>query len=42
MTIEFYEAVNTRRTLKKDVDFALTRRILEADNSAPTWNHNRT
>lgn len=43
--MEFYEAINKRRTtrqfLKKEVDFAAVRRILEAGNKAPTWDHNR-
>lgn len=43
--MEFYEVVNKRRTsrefLKKDVDFEVIKRILEAGNKAPTWNHNR-
>lgn len=43
--MEFYDAVERRKTtkefLKKDVDFAAVRRILEAGNRAPTWDHNR-
>lgn len=43
--MELYEAINKRRTsrefLKKDVDFEAIKRILEAGNKAPTWNHNR-
>ena len=43
--MEFYEAVNARRTtrefLDKEVDFEVIKRILEAGNKAPTWNHNR-
>ena len=43
--MEFYDAVGRRKTtrefLKKDVDFAAVRRILEAGNRAPTWDHNR-
>ena len=43
--MEFYDAVEKRRTtrefLKKEVDFAIVRRILEAGNKAPTWDHNR-
>ncbi len=43
--MEFYEVINKRRTtrefLNKDVDFARIKRILEAGNKAPTWNHNR-
>ncbi|HIU79447.1 MAG TPA: nitroreductase family protein [Candidatus Coproplasma excrementipullorum] len=43
--MEFYEAVNKRRTtrqfLQKAVDFEAIKRILEAGNKAPTWDHNR-
>ncbi len=43
--MEFYEAINKRKTtrdfLKKEVDFEVIKRILEAGNKAPTWNHNR-
>lgn len=43
--MEFYEAVQARRTtrefLDKPVDFDAIRRIPEAGNAAPTWNHNR-
>ena len=43
--MELYEAINKRRTarefLDKDVDFEAIKRILEAGNLAPTWNHNR-
>lgn len=43
--MEFYEAVEKRRTVRefsdKEVDFAVIKRILEAGNKAPTWNHNR-
>ena len=43
--MEFYEAVNKRRTtrefLKRDVDFERIKRILDAGNKAPTWDHNR-
>ena len=43
--MEFYEVINKRRTtrefLDKDVDFEVIKRILEAGNKAPTWNHNR-
>ncbi|MCI5851716.1 MAG: nitroreductase family protein [Sutterellaceae bacterium] len=43
--MDFYEAVSRRRTvrqfLRKEVDPEAIRRILEAGNSAPTWNHNR-
>ncbi len=43
--MEFYETIKTRRTtrefLDKEVDFETVRRILEAGNAAPTWNHSR-
>lgn len=43
--MEFYETINQRRTVRefldKDVDFEVIKRILEAGNKAPTWNHNR-
>ena len=43
--MEFYEAVDKRKTtrefLKKEVDFESIKRILEAGNKAPTWDHNR-
>lgn len=43
--MEFYETVENRRTarefLEKQVDFEIIKRILEAGNKAPTWNHNR-
>lgn len=43
--MELYEAIEKRRTvrefLKKDVDFEAIKRILEAGNRAPTWDHNR-
>lgn len=43
--MEFYDVVNNRRTtrefLDKDVDLDVIRRILDAGNKAPTWNHNR-
>ena len=43
--MEFYEAINKRRTtrefLDKEVDFETIKRILDAGNKAPTWNHNR-
>ncbi len=43
--MEFYEAVEKRRTVReffdKEVDFEVIKRILEAGNKAPTWNHNR-
>ena len=44
--MELYDAIDKRRTarefLDKEVDFGAIRRILEAGNKAPTWNHNRT
>lgn len=43
--MEFYDVINKRRTtrefLDKDVDFEKIKRILEAGNKAPTWDHNR-
>ncbi len=43
--MEFYETINKRRTtrefLDKEVDFETIRRILNAGNKAPTWDHNR-
>ena len=43
--MEFYEAVNSRRTVRefldKPVDFEAIKRILDAGNKAPTWDHNR-
>ena len=43
--MEFYEAIRKRRTVRefldKEVDFEAIKRILEAGNQAPTWNHNR-
>ncbi len=43
--MEFYETVSKRRTvrefLNQEVDFQIIKRILEAGNQAPTWNHNR-
>lgn len=43
--MEFYDVINKRRTtrefLDKDVDFEVIKRILDAGNKAPTWNHNR-
>ena len=43
--MDFYEAVAKRRTVRefldKDVDIQTIKRILEAGNKAPTWNHNR-
>ena len=44
--MNFYEIVNRRRTtrkwLDKAVDFEAVKRILEAGNKAPTWDHNRS
>lgn len=44
--MDFYEAVYKRHTVREftdeDVSFETIRRILEAGNAAPTWNHNRT
>ncbi|HJC06654.1 MAG TPA: nitroreductase family protein [Candidatus Enterocloster excrementipullorum] len=31
-----------REFLDKEVDFEAIKRILEAGNQAPTWNHNRS
>lgn len=43
--MDFYEAVYKRRTVRefldKEVDLETIKRILEAGNAAPTWNHNR-
>ncbi len=43
--MDLYEAVCRRRTVReftdRDVDFEVVRRILEAGNAAPTWNHSR-
>lgn len=43
--MEFYETINKRRTtrefLDKEVDFETIKRILDAGNKAPTWDHNR-
>lgn len=43
--MEFYEVIEKRRTtrkfLKKEVSFEAVKRILEAANRAPTWDHNR-
>jgi nitroreductase len=44
--MEFTEVVNKRRTsrqwLDKDVDFEVIKRILDAGNKAPTWDHHRS
>ena len=43
--MEFYDVIDNRRTVRefldKEVDFEAVKRILEAGNKAPTWNHNR-
>lgn len=43
--MDFYEVIEKRRTVRefldKEVDFEAIKRILEAGNKAPTWNHNR-
>lgn len=43
--MDFYETINKRKTtrefLDKPVDFEAIKRILNAGNKAPTWNHNR-
>lgn len=43
--MELYEAINQRRTTRefsdKEVGFEAIKRILEAGNKAPTWDHNR-
>ena len=43
--MELYEAINKRKTtrefLDKPVELDAIKRILEAGNKAPTWNHNR-
>ena len=43
--MELYEAINKRKTTREfldtEVDFEVIKRILEAGNKAPTWNHNR-
>ena len=43
--MRFYDVIDKRKTtrefLKKEVDFEIIRRILEAGNKAPTWDHNR-
>ena len=43
--MELYEAIEKRRTTrafsKKQVDFEAIKRILQAGNKAPTWDHNR-
>lgn len=43
--MELYEAINARRTARKfsekQVDLETIKRILQAGNKAPTWDHNR-
>ena len=43
--MDLYDAIDQRRTVRefldKEVDFEAIKRILEAGNKAPTWNHNR-
>ena len=43
--MELYEAINKRKTTREfldtEVDFEAIKRILEAGNKAPTWDHNR-
>ena len=43
--MELYEAIYKRKTtrefLDKEVDFETVKRILQAGNKAPTWDHNR-
>lgn len=43
--MEFYEAIAKRKTTREflatEVDFETIKRILEAGNKAPTWDHNR-
>lgn len=43
--MEFYETINKRKTTRefseKQVDFEVIKRILQAGNKAPTWDHNR-
>lgn len=43
--MELYDTIYKRRTVRefldKPVDFNAIKRILEAGNAAPTWNHNR-
>lgn len=41
--MEFYDVINKRRTtrefLDKPVDFEKIKRIIDAGNKAPTWDH---
>ena len=43
--MEFYEAISRRKTTREfldtEIDFEVIKRILEAGNKAPTWDHNR-
>lgn len=43
--MEFYEVINRRRTtrqfLQREVSSEAVKRILDAGNRAPTWDHNR-
>ena len=43
--MEFYEAIRKRKTTREfldtEIDFEVIKRILEAGNKAPTWDHNR-
>ncbi len=43
--MEFYDVINERITVRefldREVSFDTIRRILQAGNKAPTWNHNR-
>ena len=43
---DFYETVKKRHTVRefldREVDLGTIKRILDAGNRAPTWNHNRS
>ena len=43
--MEFHEVIDrrrkTRQFLQREVRFEAVKRILEAGNRAPTWDHNR-
>lgn len=45
MIRNFYEVIYNRKTVRKflgkPVDLEIIKRILEARNAAPTWNHTR-
>lgn len=45
MIMNFYEVIYNRKTVRKflgkPVDLEIIKRILEAGNAAPTWNHTR-